>query len=128
MIKRQRTKHYERNMRSNKLEYSNAAGVYCTTHGVKVSFCIPELSSRKIINHCFHVYNNKGESGIEYDMIIGRDMMVQLGLTTDFKYQFLQWDVSTVHMKEPRSLLVQSNPTKPEIHEVVMQTAEPAST
>ena len=38
-------------------------------------------------------------------MIIGRDLMVQLGLMADFKRQVLQWDGATVHMKEPRILL-----------------------
>ena len=92
MIKRRQTKHYARKMRSNKIEYSTAAGVYCTNHDVKVPFCMPEIFSSKIINHRFHVDNDKGESGIGYDMIICRDLMVQLGLTADFKRQFLQCD------------------------------------
>ena len=71
-------------MRSNKVEYSADAGVYCTTPDVKVPFCMPGYSSSKIINHLFHVNNDKGESVIGYDMIIGRDLMVQLGLMADF--------------------------------------------
>ena len=55
MIKQRHTKHYEHKMRSNKVECSTAAGVYCTTHDVKVTFCMPELSSSKIIDHLFHV-------------------------------------------------------------------------
>ena len=95
MIKIQHTKHYERKMRSNKVQYSTTAGVYCTTHDFKVPFCIPELSIIRIINHRFYVDNDKGESGIGYDMIIGRDLMVQIVLTTDFKRQVLQWDGAT---------------------------------
>ena len=72
-------------MRSNKEEYRTAVGVYCTTHGVKVPFCMPEFSSRNIINNFSHVDNNEGESGIGYDIVIGRDLVVQLGLTADFK-------------------------------------------
>ena len=60
-------------MRSNKVEYRTAAVVYCTYHDVKLLFCMPEFSSSKIINHRFHVDNDKGESGIGYDMIIDRD-------------------------------------------------------
>ena len=44
-----------------------------------------KLFSRKIINLRFHVDNNKGKSGIGYYIIIGRDLMVQLGLTDNFK-------------------------------------------
>ena len=58
---------------------------------------MPEFSSSKIINHRFHVNNSKGKSGIGYGMIIGRDLMVQLGLAADFKCQVLQWDGPTVH-------------------------------
>ena len=87
MIKIKHNKHYESKMRSNRVEYRTADGVYCTNHDVKVPFCISEFLGSKIINHRFHVDNNKDESGIGYAMIIGRDLMVQLGLTADFKRQ-----------------------------------------
>ena len=102
--------------------------MYCTTHYVKVPFCIPEFSSSKIINHRFHSDNDKGESGIVYDIIVGSDLMVRLGLATNLKCQVLQWDDATVYMKEPRNLLGKSDLPKREISEVVMQTAELAST
>ena len=114
-------------MRSNRVEYSTAAGMYFTTHDVKVTFCIPEYSGSKIFNHSFHVDNNEGESGIGYDMIIGRDLMVQLCLTAKFNCQVLQWDGAVVHMKESRNLLEQSDLTKRKMRKVVMQTAEQAS-
>ena len=76
-------------MRSNKVEYITADGVYCTTHDIKVPFVMPEFSSITIINHRFYVDNGKGKSGIGYEMIIGRDLMVQLGLTANFKRQAL---------------------------------------
>ena len=110
-------------MRSNKVEYSTAAGMYCTTHDVKVPFCMPGFSSSKISNHFFHNDNDKGGSGIGYDMIIVRDLMVQIGLTFNFNCQVLQWDGATVHMKEPRNFLGKSDITKREMREVVMQTA-----
>ena len=56
-------------------------------------------------------------------MIIGRNLMVQIDTTDDFKRQVLQWDGATVHMKEPRSLLGQSDLTKHDMSEVVMKTA-----
>ena len=90
MIKRRHTKYYERKMRSNKVEYSKSEGLYCITHDVKVTFCMLELSRSKIIEHRFHVENEKIDSGIGYDMIIGRDLIVKLGLTANFGHQFLQ--------------------------------------
>ena len=81
---------------------------------------MPEFSSIKTIHHHFHVKNNKGESGIGYDMIIGRELMVQLDLTADFKHQVLQWDGATVHMKEPRGLLGKSDLNKRDMRKLVM--------
>ena len=86
-------------MCSNKLEYSTATGSYCTMHVVKVPFCMPEFSISKIIFHRFYVYNEKVKSGIDYNIIIGRYLMVQQGLSSEFKHQFLQWDGVTVPMK-----------------------------
>ena len=41
-------------------------------------------------------------------MIIGHDLMLQLGLLSEFKHQVLQWDGVTVPMKEPSGLLGKS--------------------
>ena len=114
-VKEKHTKHYERKMPSNKVEYSTADGMYCTTHGIKVPFCMLEFSSSKIINHLFNVNNNEVNSGIVYDMIIGRDLLVQLVLTADFKCKVLQWDGATVHMKEPSGRLGKSDLAKREM-------------
>ena len=90
MIKRKHTKHYERKVLSNKVDYSTAYGLYFMTNDVKVLFCMLICFCSKIINHCFHDDNYKGELGIAYDMIIFRDLMVQLVLMDDFKCQPLQ--------------------------------------
>ena len=44
----------------NKVEYSTAADVYCTTRDAKVLFCKLDISSSKINNHHFHIDNDKG--------------------------------------------------------------------
>ena len=90
MIKRQPTRPYGRKMHYNKVEFSTATGSYCKTHDIKVPFCIPGLSISKIILHRFNIIANEGKSGIGYYMIIGPDLMVQLGLSSDFTIQFLQ--------------------------------------
>ena len=86
-------------MRSNKVENSTAPGLYCTTHDIKVTFFMTELSSIKIIEHWFHVDKDKGESVIGCDIIIGRDLMVKSGLSDDFKRQDLHWYGTTVPME-----------------------------
>ena len=86
-------------MFSNKMEYSTAKGPYCMTHNVKVPFWMTEFSISKIILHPCHVENNEGESGIGCDMIIGRNLMVHLGISDKFKNQVLQRGGATSPMK-----------------------------
>ena len=57
MINRNHTKYYEHKMRYEKVEYSTATGLYCTTYDVKVTFCMPEFSNSKIIGHRLHAVN-----------------------------------------------------------------------
>ena len=99
MIKRRHNKPYYPKICSNKVDCTKATGLYCITHDVKVKFCMPQFSISKIILHQFHIDNNKGESCIGYDIIIGLGLIVQLGLWTKFKRQALQWDGDTVTIK-----------------------------
>ena len=89
---------------------------------------MPDFSSREIISHRFQVDNNEGESGIGYEIIIGHDLMVQLGLSPDFNIQLLQRDGFTVPMKEPRCLIGKTDTTSCEMRKLAMQTEEEFST
>ena len=115
-------------MRSNKVEYSTATGLYCTTHDIKVDIFMLEFSISKITSHHFNVDNNEGELGIGYGMIIGRDLMVQLGISPDFKHKAFQWDGATATTKEPRGLLGQTYLTSREMCKGTIHTEEPVST
>ena len=73
---------------------------------------MPELYSIKIISHQFHSDNNECEVVIFHDMIRDRDLMIQLGLTTNFKQQFLSWGYYVVPTKELVNVIGQPNKTK----------------
>ena len=81
-----------------------------------------ELSSSNIISHWFNVNNNKGESRISYYIIVVNDLMVQLGITANFKRQDHKWDNVLVPTKEPISLLFQTDGTGCKMREVIMHT------
>ena len=98
------------------------------THGVKVPIFMIEVSRNKIIHHHFHVDNGIGELGIVNDIVIGRDLMVQLGLLANFKHQIFQSNGIITPMKEPNSLIRKSDITSCDMHEVVIKTLEPFST
>ena len=79
-----------------------------------------KFSSSKIITHCFHVENAQGDARIGYNMIIGCDLMVQLGLKANFESQILEWDEAVIFKKYQGNFLGQYDLTKHNIREVVM--------
>ena len=128
MIKHKHINPCESKIRANKVKYRMADGLYKTTHGVNVPFFMPEFYSSKIITHDFHVYNAWGGEGFGCDVIVGHYLLVQLGLKSDFGRQILERENTVVPMKEPGNFLGQSDSTKRDMQEVVIQTVEPDST
>ena len=43
------------------------------------------------------------EAKLSYDMILGRDLMSQLGININFKNQTVEWMETTVPMRNPKS-------------------------
>ena len=73
-------------IKSVKVEYSTALGMYYTMNAIKRSFFMPELSSIRIITHRFHVDDDGFYTCIGYVMIIVQDPMMQLGLMGNFNH------------------------------------------
>ena len=128
MIKCKHINPYKFKLRANKSYYITAAGTYTTPHYVKVPFSMPEFSSRKHLMHIFHVDIARFDKGVGYDSIIGCDLMVQLCLKTDFERKLMECKETVVPIKDPVNILGQTDLTKCEILELVIQTAEPDST
>ena len=80
------------------------------------------------MSHRFHVDNNSGELYIGYYIIVGHKLILQLGLSVDFKHQVLQWDDDIVPMKEPIILMGQTDLTSHDMCDVVMHNEELVST
>ena len=80
-------------------------GPYSTTHEVNITFNVPGFSSRKIITN-FLCFDHAGRySGIVYEIIMGHELMVQLGPKENFGWKFLEWDETDITMKDPRNFL-----------------------
>ena len=62
---------------------------------VKTRLLLPEFHDDRLIEWDFQVAKDLGR----YDMIIGRDMLEELGLTIDFSKQECVWDDASVPMK-----------------------------
>ena len=65
--------------KTNAQQWNTAAGSISTNKVTKLMFNLPEFYETKIIQCWAHVF----EAKLSYDMIIGLDLMIQLG-----KYQF----------------------------------------
>jgi len=64
------------------------AGSISTSQKAKVQFMLPELSETKIITWNLHVFKKT----TKYDMILGRDLLQDLGILLNFKDQTITWE------------------------------------
>ena len=77
-------------------------GNFQTSKKCKTTFILKELYENKSIEWNLHV--DSTPSPHQYDMILGHNIMSELGITLDFKDQTMTWDDSTINMKDPESL------------------------
>ena len=77
-----------RTKKSPSVEWTTAAGSFTTNSKVKIDFQLPELSTSADIQCTVNVHN--GSLGT-YDMILGRDMLKELGIDTCFSDQTIKW-------------------------------------
>ena len=62
---------------------------------MKVQFKLPEFHDTRAVKWDFHVTSQS----MGYGIILGRNLMVELGLEIDFKDLVLKWDDMAVPMK-----------------------------
>jgi len=76
-------------------QWNTAAGSITTNRKVELQFSLPEFYATTVIKHSAHVFNSK----IEYDMILGRDLMQILGIDLSFRDQRIYWGDAILPMK-----------------------------
>jgi hypothetical protein len=87
-----------------KLRVKNtSAAVWKTGNGniqtdkkVKTHFILPELYPERIIEHTFHLL----PTTTGYDMIIGTDLMSELGLKLNFQDACVEWEDASMPFKD----------------------------
>ena len=92
-----------------KLRVKNtSAAVWKTGNGniktdkkVKSHFILPELYPERIIGHTFHLL----PTTTGYDMIIGTDLMSELGLHLNFQDACVEWKMHLCHLRIETQLL-----------------------
>jgi hypothetical protein len=84
---------------SNTTTWSTIGGKFTTTKTGFVTFSLPEFNLKKQISWEFHV-DDRSESSSTYDMIMGRDLLGELGIIMNFNDHTVTWNADTIQMKD----------------------------
>jgi Aspartyl protease len=95
------TERYAKKLRLVKSKTANTVwttpgGALQTTTKCKSQFTIPELHDNRLIEWDVHITKTLGA----YDMIIGRDVLTDLGIDIRFSNHTIEWDNSEIPMKD----------------------------
>jgi hypothetical protein len=82
--------------------WTTKGGCFTTKRKCIVQFLLPEFYEILIIEWNMHVDDTDGPNS--YDMIIGRDLLKQLGFALDFSNMQILWGTSTVPMQHSESI------------------------
>ena len=80
------------------------AGSVQTGQKTKAHFSLPEFFEDRLIEWSVHLTDKLGH----YDMIIGRDLLTELGVDINFSTSTCSWDNSVIPMREPTVPIEQS--------------------
>ena len=75
--------------------WETPAGTFETHSKCKVDFTMPEFHPKRLITYKVHVTPQP----MGYDMILGTDLLRELGFILDFKEETITWDDATLPMK-----------------------------
>ena len=73
-----------------------------------MTFALPEFNLRKQIFWVFHE-DDRSESSSTFDMIIGRDRLVNLGIILNFNDKTVTWGTDTIPIKDRGTLATQES-------------------
>ena len=76
-------------------EWRTSAGVFTTNEQTKLNLKLPEFFEQRIIMCDVHVTENTST----YDMIMGRDLLRELGIEISFSTESVTWDDVSIPMK-----------------------------
>ena len=78
--------------------WNTKAGIFETNKTCKVQLALPEFDTQKLIEWKMHV-DDSTTSNL-YDMIIGTDLVTELGITINFAERVMMWDGATAPLKD----------------------------
>ena len=90
--------------KGNPLKWTTLGGVYTTKRKALMQFCLPQFSLNKSVTRSCHVDESTDLKFAQYDMIIGDDIMQELGIDLLYSKHLMVWEDNEVPMKN-RGLL-----------------------
>ncbi len=103
LVNRSFVKKYKKKTLTNATSWTTKAGTFKTNRKVACQFTLPEFHQGKDIS--WNMYVDETDARLNsYDMIIGRDLLHELGIDLLFSLGVMKWDNATVPMRDPAQL------------------------
>ena len=80
-------------------KWKTLGGIFSTRYESLIDFKFPELSQNKTVTWTVHVDDKTPRKTAAYDMIIGMDLMCQLGINIDCADKSIKWEGNEIPMK-----------------------------
>jgi len=112
------------NQKENKKKYSTGSGTLTTRYESTEELILPEFSDKKIITWHFSAFEN---NDIGYDIVIGRDLMLELGMEISFVKKNVAWEGIEIPMRD-FNRLKRWNISKLEMKAIIQESSEPIAT
>ena len=91
-----------RNKPAKTTSWNTKGGTFKTNLKCKIQFSLPEFNEHEVIEHATHVDMSTKNS--HYNMIVGSDLLSELGFTFNHEHRMTTWEGSFIPMKTQDSL------------------------
>ena len=85
--------------KSTKTEWKTMGGNFTTRRKGQVQFKFPELDTNTTITWTCHIDDSHSSKQVQYDMILGMDLMVELGIFINTRDKVIEWEDNVVPLK-----------------------------
>ena len=75
-------------------------GIFTTRYKSLIDFKMPEFDNDKVVTWACNVDDKTPQENAPYDMIIGMDLMTEIGIVIDCEDKVIKWEGQDIPMKE----------------------------
>ena len=107
------------------INWVTGAGTMVTSRNCSLNFKLDEFSTSKTVKWIFHVDETEiSQKNLGYDMIVGLDLMSELGLIINYEDKIVEWKELKIHMTTSSTKFK----NKQHLNAILESTQEPKST